>query len=510
MELETIIGLEIHVQLKTKSKMFCSCDNTGENQPPNTTICPICLGHPGTLPVANKTAIEWSAKAALALNCRIDEISKFDRKHYFYPDLPKAYQISQLDQPIGQDGYVEIELDGYKKKIRINRIHLEEDAAKLTHSQDGKSSLVDYNRGGTPLAEIVTEADISTSTEAKTFLQELRLMMRYLDISSADMEKGHLRCDANISLRPRGEDKLYPKTEVKNINSFKAVQSALEYEIKRQTKLWEQNNPPNIQTTRGWNDDDGITEEQRSKEESSDYRYFPEPDIPPIHFKTTKTEFCDNEKTIAIDINCLELPELPYAKKQRFKEQFKVTEDEAKMLVENKDLSAFYENSLSELKEWIASINIDQKKDPLWENFEEKLYKLITNWQINNLIKILADKKITIGNAGVTPENFAELITMVFEKKVNSNAALKILEIMVEKGGDPSSIMDEHNLSQMSDSSELNDVIKKVIVENQDIVEKYKSGKTNVIQALVGKVMAETKGKANPQVVTELFKNELD
>jgi len=509
MDLETIIGLEIHVQFKTKSKMFCSCDNSGENKPPNTTICPICLGHPGTLPVVNKIAIEWAAKSALAINCQIAPISKFDRKHYYYPDLPKAYQISQLDQPIGQSGYLDIEFSGISKKIRINRLHLEEDAAKLIHSQDGKDSLVDYNRGGTPLAEIVTEPDIATPQEAKLFLQELRLIMRYLEVSDADMEKGHLRCDANISLRPKGEDKLYPKTEIKNLNSFKAVEKAIEYEIERQTGLWEQGNPPKDLTTRGWDEAKSITIEQRVKEESDDYRYFPEPDIPPIHFKTTKTDICGDEKSIAIDINCLALPELPAQKRDRFKEIYKVNDDDVRIITENKDKAAFFENTVSELKEWVSSLKIDSKKEYKLENYEDKLLKLISNWQVNNLFKLLTDKDMTLSRAGVTPENFAELIAMIYENKLNSNAALKILEIMIDKGGDPSSIMDDQNLGQISDTSELENIIKDVIKNNPEVVEKYKAGKTNAIQALVGQVMAQTKGKANPQVVIEILKKSL-
>ncbi|MDZ4221568.1 MAG: Asp-tRNA(Asn)/Glu-tRNA(Gln) amidotransferase subunit GatB, partial [Patescibacteria group bacterium] len=259
MKLESVIGLEIHVQLKTKSKMFCPCSNTGENEDPNTTICPVCLGHPGTLPVPNKQAIEWSALAALALHCEIPHHSKFDRKHYFYPDLPKGYQISQYDEPIGTNGHLEVTVNKEKRLVRIHRLHLEEDAAKLLHNKKGES-FVDYNRGGTPLMEIVTEADIKSPEEAGEFLRELRLIMRYLGVSDADMEKGHLRCDANVSLRPEGSKEFFPKTEIKNLNSFKAVERALAYEITRQSKVWEETGKaPAEQGTRGWDEDKAKT-----------------------------------------------------------------------------------------------------------------------------------------------------------------------------------------------------------------------------------------------------------
>jgi len=529
MELEPIIGLEIHVQLKTKSKMFCTCDNAGENLPANSCVCPICLAHPGTLPVANKQAIEWSALAALALNCKIAEYSKFDRKHYFYPDLPKAYQISQYDQPIGQNGYLYILNPATKaeEKIRLNRLHLEEDAAKLLHPEKKNYSLIDFNRGGTPLMEIVSEADLKNPAQAKLFLQELRQIMRYLDISEADMEKGHLRCDANISLKPITEEKLYPKTEIKNLNSFKMVEKALEYEINRQTKLWLEGNPPKDLTTRGWNDSQGITEEQRTKEEAHDYRYFPEPDIPPIHFLTNPDIVCE-KKEIAIDLECLKtkLPELPDPKRKRFMAEFDLNYEEVKILTEDKHIADFYEQVISELHEWIESVeearlgsissalqnNHDlsrsQAKDikGTWEENKPKLTKLASNLIINNLIPLLTANNIDIETMKMTPENMAELITWLFTKKITNNTAIQILPNMIKTGADPSHLIKEQNLAQISDVKELESIIMEIIKKNPQPVEDYKKGKERALQALIGQVMAKTKGKANAEIVLTLLK----
>lgn len=510
MELIPVIGLEIHVQLKTKSKMFCSCDNSGENQPANSCICPVCLGHPGVLPVANKQAIEWSAKTALSLNCTINEYSKFDRKHYYYPDLPKAYQISQFDQPIGLGGWLYIlnPLIMAEEKIRINRLHLEEDAAKLLHPEKKNYSLVDYNRGGTPLMEIVTEPDIKTPAQAKFFLQELRQIIRYLDISEADMEKGHLRCDANISLHPADEEKLYPKTEIKNLNSFKMVEKALEYEIQRQTKAWFEGNPPKVLTTRGWNDSKGITEEQRSKEEAHDYRYFPEPDIPPIHFLTTPDQICD-KKEIAIDIECIkaELPELPNAKRKRFMGEYDLSYEEARLITEDKDEAAFFEQVVSELKAWIENIEEAKDKPDIWEKNRPKLIKLACNWLINNLIPLLGQKEILISEMKLMPENMAELISLIFANRLNNTSAVQILPKMIETGADPSHLMTDLNLGQISDANELENIVEAIIKDNPKPVADYKKGKEAALQALIGKVMAQTKGKANPEIAMSILKN---
>jgi len=512
MKLKTIIGLEIHVQLKTKSKMFCGCDNTGENKPANTTICPVCVGHPGILPVANRQAIEWSAMAAIALNCKIPEFTKFDRKNYFYPDLSKGYQISQFDQPIGLGGHVVIDVDSKEKKIGLTRIHLEEDAAKNTHAPNGKSSYVDYNRGGTPLMEIVSEPDISTPEEAKIFLQELRLIMRNLEISDADMEKGHLRCDANISLKPEDDpaSTFYPKTEIKNINSFKAVEKALAHEIKRQTKLWQEKNPPKEQSTRGWNEDKQVTEEQRGKEEAHDYRYFPEPDLPPIRFWLHSDQRCEDNDYI--DVECIKatVPELPRAKRQRFMTDYEMSAADAKLLTETKEISGFVEHAISELKAWLNSLEeTEGTEQEIWQKNRKKLTKLVCSWITSELFKLINESGVAWTDLKITPENFAEFITLIYQNKINSSAAQKILAEMFTTGQDPSQIMQEKNLGQMEDESELDSIVDQVIKENPSQVEEYKNGKEAVIQFLIGQVMKETRGKANPQKVAKMFKNKL-
>ena len=397
-----------------------------------------------------------------------------------------------------------------EEKIGINRVHLEEDAAKLLHPEKKNYSLIDFNRGGTPLMEIVSEPDIKTPAQAKLFLQELRQIMRYLDISEADMEKGHLRCDANISLKPIGEEKLYPKTEIKNLNSFKMVEKALEYEIQRQTKLWLEGNPPKDLTTRGWNDAKGITEEQRTKEEAHDYRYFPEPDIPPIHFLTSPETACD-KKEIAIDTVCLKtkLPELPNPKRKRFMAEFDLNYDEVKILTEDKLTAAYYEQVISELKEWIESLEIAKNGKNFWENNKPKLTKLASNLMINNLLPLLTENNMSLDIMKMTQENMAELITWIFSKKITNNTALQILPKMVKTGADPSHLINEGNLAQISDSKELESIAKGIIKDNPKPVEDYKKGKERALQALIGLVMAKTKGKANPEKVMEIMKNML-
>lgn len=499
---EPVIGLEVHVQLKTKSKMFCACDNTGEHQAPNTTVCPICLGHPGTLPVPNRQAIDWSVMTSIALNCDVPQISKFDRKHYFYPDLPKGYQISQYDQPFGSNGKILITLeDGTQKEIRINRLHLEEDAAKLTHSDQG--SFVDYNRAGTPLMEIVTEPDIRTPEEAKAYLQELRAIVRYLGVSDADMEKGHLRCDANISLRPLSDDEpfLYPKTEIKNVNSFRAVERALQYEIKRQTELWEEGNPPKVTTTRGWNDTEQRTEEQRTKEEAADYRYFPEPDIPPFHFGYNLSEE-DAAKGI-IDIRGLEteIPELPAQKRERFIKEYGLDARGAHTVIYDQDLSGYLEQVISELENWTK-----HHDDLSWEKHGRELVRSSAGWLTSKFSKLLIDTESTIKTTKVTAENFAEMMIMLQKGEINSTTAQKVLVIMHETGGDPSNIVQTQGWAQMNDTNALEGIIKEVIAANEKVVNDYKGGQENAVQFLLGQVMKASKGSANPQVAMELLK----
>jgi aspartyl-tRNA(Asn)/glutamyl-tRNA(Gln) amidotransferase subunit B len=498
MKLETVIGLEIHVQLKTKSKMFCGCSNSGEDMEPNTTICPVCLGHPGTLPVPNKQAIEWSILAALALNCKIPKHSKFDRKHYFYPDLPKGYQISQFDEPIGTDGKIEIQREKTKHSIRVHRLHLEEDAAKLIHNKKGES-FVDYNRGGTPLMEIVTEADIRSPEEAGEFLRELRLVMRYLHVSDADMEKGHLRCDANVSLRPEGDKELYPKTEIKNLNSFKAVERALSYEVVRQSKIWEEEGKaPEEQGTRGWDEDKAITTEQRTKEGSADYRYFPEPDIPELDLDK---KWIDTIKS--------GIREMPADLRKRFIKEYGFSPVDAKTFSSDADLAEYTENVISELKNWLTSIDPETTAEEIWEKNKKKLSKLVSSWILTKLLGLVNASSISISEINITPENMAELITMMYESKVNSTNAQAILEDMFKTGADPSNILKEKDLGVMEDDGEIESIIQKIIKDNPDQAEEFRAGKEAVLQYFVGLVMKETRGKADPGTVSKMLRKEL-
>jgi len=521
MDYDTIIGLEIHAELKTKSKMFCSCNNDAQGKEPNTTVCPICMAHPGTLPVPNKQAIEWTILIGLALNCKINELSKFDRKNYFYPDLPKGYQISQYDLPIAYDGFLEVD----DKPVLITRIHLEEDTGKLIHPVGKKHSLVDYNRAGTPLVELVTEPVISDAKTAKKFAQSYQQILRFLNISNADMEKGELRCEANISVQeknkwkytngqilPVGKYKLNPKVELKNINSFKYLEKAIDYEVKRQIKALKDGEKL-VQETRGWNNGKGITFSQRFKETSADYRYFPEPDIPPLKI---------SQKWID-EIKC-HMSELPAQKTKRFMEEYFFTDKEAEILAGDKDLAKFTEQVMCELHSWISA------SGDTFERQKHKLAKATANWLINELFKHLKAKgksaariyPVKSGEAGIlpkaklfdrvkiTPENFAEFITLVYQDKINSSAAQTILAQMIKKGGDPTDIMAELGLEQLDDQAALEKIIAEVILKNQKQVAEYKAGKTNVLQFLVGQTMAATGGKANPKVVIEILKNLLD
>ena len=561
MELEPVIGLEIHIQLKTLSKMFSPSDNRGEAAAINTTINEIDLAHPGTLPVANKEAVIMSLKMAIALECTIPERSKFDRKHYFYPDLTKAYQISQYDEPLGTNGSLVIYTSDTEYPIRIHRLHLEEDAAKLFHDKEPGVSVVDYNRGGTPLMEIVTEPDIKTPKQANLFLRELRMLARALGVSDADMEKGHLRCDANISLRPKGEKKLYPKTEVKNLNSFKAVEKALEYETKRLTKLWETGEQPTVQSTRGWDESKGETIGQREKEDAQDYRYFPDPDLPPMTFDLKGDQSSeasakagdgsspliaeegvggggspDSSEGVGpaqsdlsrplsasvweaqgevtgggLDIISIpkiknSLPELPQQKRARFMEQYGFSYADAYIVTEDEDWADFTEQTITELRSWLLALEeTEGSAEEIWEKHGDKLAQLTGNWLINNLAKLLNESNTKLKDTKITPENFAELLALVFEKKVNSTAAQTILDELFKTGNDPASIVQEQGLEQVSDTGELDSIIQKAIDANTDVVKDYKSGKENAVMFLVGAVMKESKGKANPQVVKEML-----
>ncbi|MEA3249312.1 MAG: Asp-tRNA(Asn)/Glu-tRNA(Gln) amidotransferase subunit GatB [Patescibacteria group bacterium] len=502
MRLEPVIGLEIHVQLKTRTKMFCSCPNQ-EADSPNTNICPVCVGHPGVLPNTNSKAVHDAMVMSKALGATISECSKFDRKNYFYPDLPKGYQISQFDMPVGLGGKLEFRINEGKDdertvRIGITRLHLEEDAAKLHHTGANKASLVDYNRSGTPLVEIVSEPDVRSPDEAKAFLQELRLIMRYLGVSDADMEKGNLRCDANISMRevpddPANEEwaeQLNPKTEIKNLNSFKAVERALEHEIKRQTKLWLDKKAPAIESTRGWDDARGVTVEQRTKESASDYRYFPEPDLPQMDLIALQRD------------EPIMVPELPKARRQRFMEEYGLSRREAKTMCDQKELADYAERVFSELGAWING----EGEKPLTE---DRAAKLVSGWLLTKLQGVMTEHKLDIRTLKITPENFAELLSMIHTNKVTGPNALVILTEMTMGGADPSQIMNEKNLGQMGDMDELRGVAKKAIKNNPKAVEDWKGGKESAIQFLVGQVMKATRGKAPPEEARRLLEEEL-
>jgi len=496
MKYDIIIGLEIHAELKTKSKMFCSCNNDANQKTPNTTVCPICLGHPGTLPVPNQEAVNWTIMTGLAMHCKINRLSKFDRKNYFYPDLPKGYQISQYDLPFCYDGYLEI--DG--AKILITRIHLEEDTGKSAHFKDKDYTLLDFNRAGTPLMELVTEPVIKDALEAKKFCQAYQQILRYLDISNADMEKGEMRCEANISLQENGKWEykdglikakkgytLNNKVEVKNINSFRAVEKAINFEIARQSAALDKSEVI-VAETRGWDENKAMTFSQRIKETSADYRYFPEPDIPPLK----------------IDDNWLakleaELPEMPQAKKTRFVHEYNFSPEIADVLIADKSLADWTENVISELDAWIEA-NGDEE-----ERQEKRLAKTAGNWITSELLKHLNADSKRITDLKISPENFAELVCLIYQDKINSSAGQRILEEMYQNGGDPTDIMKLMGLEQMDNTEELEIVVRKIIEANPAQADAYRAGKVALLQFFVGQIMAETNGKANPKIVRELL-----
>ena len=483
MKYQPVIGLEIHSVLKTESKMFCDCLNDLSETKPNVNICPVCVGHPGTLPVINQKAVNYVIKTALALDCQIPQSAKFDRKNYFYPDIPKGYQISQYDMPLSVKGFLVIE----GKKIRITRIHLEEDTGRLVHPPGADYSLVDFNRAGTPLMELVTEPDIVSGKEARQFCEELRLILRYLQVSEANMEKGQMRCEVNISLKLDGE-KNGTKVEIKNLNSFRAVEGAVDYEMKRQAGLLDSGEKI-IQETRGWDENKQKTFSQRTKEEAKDYRYFPEPDLPPLTQLASIKERIKNE-----------IPELPQAKRDRFNKEYELAEDNVNILINNKDLADYFEQVVSELETWLKIKKIGEK---------QPLVKLTANYLLTELQKLLLSDKTKISDCKISQENFAEFITLIHQKEISSSAAQTVLGEMFETGADPSHIIETKNLRQVSDEEALLKIVKQVIGENSKSVQDYQSGKENALQFLVGKVMAASKGQANPQIVGELLKKEI-
>lgn len=492
------IGMEVHVELATESKMFCGCKNgMGQETNPNKNICPVCTGQPGAIPVPNEQAIEFTIQAGLALNCNIARESKFDRKNYFYPDLPKGYQISQFDQPICSQGFLEFTLksdDGSvtgTERVGITRIHLEEDTGKLMH--EGRNTLVDFNRACVPLMELVTEPDINSAQEAKRFCEDLRLLFRYLGISPADMEKGQMRCEANISLYEVGSDPLSgTKVELKNLNSFRAVERGIEYEIERQTEVLNSGGTVH-QETRGWDEKKGRTFSQRGKEDAHDYRYFPEPDIMPFNLEESYVNLL-REK----------LPELPTEKRNRFVKQFGLKLENASILVVNKDMAGYFENVASELENWMS-----EEGHKFDEKNVTKLYRLAANYILTELSRRIAESDEGMSGLKITPENFAELIKIVYEGEINSSAAQVVLEEMFLTGADPSHVVDEKGLAQKSDEGELGEIVDGILSANPGPVADYKNGKDNAIKFLMGQAMAATKGAANPQVVMQILKEKL-
>lgn len=486
MKYQPTIGLEVHVELATKSKMFCSCLNDPNERHPNVNICPVCLGHPGTLPVINKEAVKKVIKTGIALNCQILEHSRFDRKNYFYPDLPKGYQISQEHEPFCLGGFLEVN----GKKIRIKNIHLEEDTGSLIHPPKADYSLVNFNRAGVPLMELATEPDMNSAREARKFAEEFHLLMHYLNVSDADMEKGQMRIEANISLS-RKKGKLGTKVEVKNLNSFRAVERAIEYEIERQTKVLDRKEKV-LQETRGWDDVKRITISQREKEFAHDYRYFPEPDLPPLHVTPAMIQKIKAE-----------IPELPQQKRERLKKEYYLDKKSVKFFVYHKDLGEYFEKAMSELRQWIKEKK--RKREVKHEEFS-KLAKLCSNYLITDLQGLLKGASVLGEDFLITPENFAEFIALIYEGKVSSKIAKTILQEMFSTGADPSHIIEEKRLVQLTDSAVITKIVEDVIKSNRRAVEDFKKGKINALQFLVGKVMAKTQGKANPDLVNKTLK----
>ncbi|MFZ5802279.1 MAG: Asp-tRNA(Asn)/Glu-tRNA(Gln) amidotransferase subunit GatB [Candidatus Omnitrophota bacterium] len=486
---EPVIGLEVHVQLKTRSKLFCSCPTTfGEEGNRNT--CPVCLGWPGSLPVVNEEALKLAVRAGLALHCEIASRLKFDRKNYFYPDLPKAYQISQYDMPINGKGWVEIETTSAVKRIGITRAHLEEDAGKLLHEGIAEGSLVDYNRGGIPLLEIVSEPDIRSPEEAYDYLTTLKAILQYTGVSDCDMEKGSLRCDANVSIRPSGQQKLGTKVEIKNLNSFKMVQKALEYEIERQTEALT-NGETVLQETRLWNDAQGATFSMRSKEEAHDYRYFPEPDLVPF---TLSRETVEKIRAT--------LPELPAARAKRYRDGLGLSPYDAQVLVQDKKLADYFEGVLQALGLKIPAGGRIQDN-------EKAAVKAVSNWIQSELLALLNERKLAIEDAPVPAAAFAELMALILDQTVSGKIAKDVLPAMFETAKSAKAIVQEKGLVQVADAGLLEKIVEKVLAENPGSVADFKAGKQKAIGALVGAVMKATQGKANPKIANEILQRKL-
>ncbi|MEK5166693.1 Asp-tRNA(Asn)/Glu-tRNA(Gln) amidotransferase subunit GatB [Paenibacillus sp. FSL R5-0527] len=467
---ETVIGLEVHVELHTKTKIFCGC-STEFGAPPNTHTCPVCLGHPGVLPVLNRQAVDYAMKAAMALNCEIGDVSKFDRKNYFYPDSPKAYQISQYDQPIGLNGYIDIEVDGRTKRIGITRLHLEEDAGKLTHVDGGFASLVDFNRVGTPLIEIVSEPDISSPEEARAYLEKLRAIMLYCEVSDVKMEEGSMRCDANISLRPHGQQEFGTRAELKNMNSFRGVVRGLEYEQLRQAEILDEGGEV-VQETRRWDESQGKTFSMRGKEEAHDYRYFPDPDLVTLHIDQA---WKDRIRA--------SIPELPDARKARYTAEYGLPEYDAGVITSSKALADLFENSLEYTKD----------------------AKAVSNWIMGDLLGYLNTNGLELADVKLTGQGLGEMIGLLEKGTISSKIAKTVFKEMLQSGKLPQQIVEEQGLVQISDEGAIKAIVDEVIAANPASVEDYRAGKEKAIGFLVGQVMKQSKGKANPGLVNKLL-----
>ncbi|MGE5590727.1 MAG: Asp-tRNA(Asn)/Glu-tRNA(Gln) amidotransferase subunit GatB [Bacillota bacterium] len=481
MNWETIIGLEVHVELKTQSKIFCNC-STRFGGEPNTQVCPVCIGLPGALPVLNQQALDYAVRAALALNCQIAGYSKFDRKNYFYPDLPKAYQISQYDLPLAEHGYVDFVFNGEPRRVRIRRIHLEEDAGKLLHSEDGglssdaNVSLVDFNRSGVPLIEIVSEPDLRSGEEARAYLNKLKTILAYADVSYLKMEEGNLRADVNVSVRPTGSTEFGTRTEMKNVSSFRAVVRGIEYEAERQVKMLEEGGSI-LQETRQWNETKGVTVALRSKEEAHDYRYFPDPDLPALDISR---EYVERIRAA--------LPELPDARQARYVRDFGLRDVDAGILTSDLSLAAFYEEA--------ARL---YPKDP----------KAVANWVLGDLLRIMNARAAESDEIPITPKQLADTLKLIDQGTISGKIAKTVFEEMMATGKDPEVIVKEKGLVQISDTSELEKVIADVIAANPQPVADFRGGKETALGFLVGQVMKATRGKANPGMVNELLRRAL-
>ena len=491
MDYETVIGLEVHAQLLTRSKMFCACSAEYQDTPPNTHVCPVCLGMPGVLPVINRRAVEYTVMTGLALHCSVNLHSKFDRKNYPYPDLVKGYQISQYDQPLCVNGWLMIDVDGETKKAGITRVHLEEDTAKLTHRNSGHEtySLVDVNRSGVPLMEVVGEPDLHSPEEARQYLIALRRILQYLGVSTGNMEEGSFRCDANVSLRPVGSEALGNKVEVKNMNSFRAVYRALEFEVVRQAKLLDAGERI-PQETRGWVEDSGQTVSQRSKEYAHDYRYFPEPDLPPLAFTP---EWVEGLRA--------KLPELPEAKRDRLMQEYGLPQYDADLLTSTRAMADFFEAAARQPVPAGSSSRgpVEQKQRA----------KAVSNWCLGEFTRLLNLHTLDVTQTKVTPAALVELLDLLDAGNVSQTSAKVVFEETFTTGRRPREIVEQQGLAQISSADELTSFVDKAIANNPQAVEDYRSGKQQAVGFLVGQVMKESRGRANPGTVTALLKEKL-